>query len=367
VIRVDTVTELFDVGMLLAHQPLPGGTRVGIVTNSSALAVLAGRAAGPAGLTVTVQADVGPLADPAAFADALHATAEDPEVDALVVVSAPLSPPAAGFAEVLTQPVGKPVVATLLAADPPPGVPGYPTVEEAVRALGRVAAYARWRREPLGTVPEVVRLDVSDPLRAFGIDVVPSVTVDDPDDAVAVAEKFGYPVAVKLAGGRPDLGEVRLDLADRLDVERAAAALLDRGEVVVQPMVPPGVSCRIEALEDPSFGPVVGFGPGGIAGDLLDDRAWRAAPLTDRDADQLIREPKLSPLLFGYGGAPPVDVAALRDLLVRVGVLIDAYPEVRRVALGPVLAGPDGVSVLHASVHYGRPADREDSGPRRLS
>jgi acyl-CoA synthetase (NDP forming)/GNAT superfamily N-acetyltransferase len=368
VIRVDTVTELFDVGMLLTHQPLPGGTRIGIVTNSSALALLAARAAEPAGLTVTVQADVGPLADPPAFAEALHATAEDPEVDALVVVSAPLSPPAAGFADVLTEPVGKPMVATLLAADPPPGIPGYPTVEEAVRALGRVAAYARWRREPAGMVPSITRVDDPDPLRAFGIEVVPSVAVDDPDDAVAVAEKLGYPVAVKLAGGRPDLGEVRLDLADRMDVERAAAALLDRGgDIVVQPMVPPGVSCRIEALEDPSFGPVVGFGPGGIAGDLLGDRAWRAAPLTDRDADQLIREPKLSPLLFGYGGVPPVDVSALRDLLLRVGVLIDAHPEVQRVALGPVLAGPTGVSVLHATVDYGRPADRGDSGPRRLT
>jgi acyl-CoA synthetase (NDP forming)/GNAT superfamily N-acetyltransferase len=368
VIRVDTVTELFDVGMLLAHQPLPGGTRIGIVTNSSALAVLAARAAEPAGLTVTVRADVGPLADPAAFAEALHATAEDPEVDALVVVSAPLSPPAAGFAEVLTEPLGKPVVATLLAADPPPGVPGYPTVEEAVRALGRVAAYARWRREPVGTVPSVPRVDDPDPLRDFGIEVVPSAAVADPDAAVAAAEKVGYPVAVKLAGGRPDLGEVRLDLADAADVRRAAAALLGRGaDVVVQPMAPPGVSCRIEALEDPSFGPVVGFGPGGIAGDLLGDRAWRAAPLTDRDADQLIREPKLSPLLFGYGGAPPVDVAALRDLLLRVGALIDAHPEVRRVALGPVLVGPAGVAVLHAGVHYGRPAGRKDSGPRRLT
>src|SRR2546421_5825678 len=193
------------------------------------------------------------------------------------------------------------------------------------------------------------------------------MTVADVPAAVAAADRSGYPVAVKLAGGRPDLGEVRLDLADADDVARAAADLLGRGEVVVQPMAPPGVSCRIEAVEDPSFGPVVGFGPGGIAGDLLDDRAWRAAPLTDRDAEQLIREPKLSPLLFGYRGAPPVDVAALRQLLLRVGLLIDGRPDVHRVALGPVLAGPDGVSVLHATVHYGRPADREDSGPRRLT
>jgi acyl-CoA synthetase (NDP forming) len=130
--------------------------------------------------------------------------------------------------------------------------------------------------------------------------------------------------------------------------------------------VRPGVSCRIEAVEDPSFGPMVGFGPGGIAGDLLGDRAWRAAPLTDRDADALIREPKLSALLFGYRGAPPVDADALRELVLRVGLLIDGRPEVRRLVLRPVLAQPGGVAVLHAVVHYGHPTDRVDSGPRRL-
>ena len=371
VIRVDTVTEMFDVAVLLASQPLPGGTRVGIVTNSSALAALAARDCGPAGLTVTVRADVGPEAEPAAFAEALYASAEDPEVDALVVACAPLSGLSSGFAEVLTEPLGKPMVATVPADEPPTGVPSYPTVEEGVRALGRVAAYAAWRRSPVGRIPELPVVDSPDLLVAYGIEVVASVPVADPEAAMAAAYRFGFPVVVKLSEGRPDLGEVRLDLADAGSVERAAAELLDtfgdEANVVVQPMVPPGVSCRIEAVEDPSFGPMVGFGPGGIAGDLLGDQAWRAAPLTDRDAEALIREPKLSPLLFGYQGAPPVDADALRDLLLRVGLLIDAHPEVQRLVLRPVLARPDGVSVLHAAVHYGKPGARADSGPRRLS
>ncbi len=368
VIRVDTVTEMFDVAVLLAHQPLPGGTRVGIVTNSSALAVLAARDCRPAGLTVTVRADVGPEAEPAEFAEALHATAEDPEVDALIVGCAPLSSPAAAFAETLRAPLGKPMVATVLVDEAPPGVPAYPTVEEGIRALGRVVAYAAWRREPLGHVPQLSTVDSPDLLTRYGIQVVPSVPVGDPDAAVVAAGQLGYPIAVKLAGGRPDLGEVRLDLDDAAAVHRAATDLLARGaEVIVQPMVAPGVSCRVEAVEHPSFGPMVGFGPGGVAGDLLGDRAWRAAPLTDRDAHALLREPKLSPLLFGYRGAPPVDVDALCDLVLRVGLLIDGHPQVRRLELKPVLARPDGLSVLHANVHYGQPAARLDSGPRRLS
>jgi acyl-CoA synthetase (NDP forming)/GNAT superfamily N-acetyltransferase len=371
VIRVDTVSEMFDVAVLLAQQPLPGGTRVGIVTNSSALATLADGACGPAGLTVTVRADVGPEASPAAFGEALQATAEDPEVDALVVACAPLSGLSSGFAAVLAEPLGKPMVATVLADEPPAGVPWYPTAEEGVRALGRVAAYAAWRRSPTGRIPEVSTVDSPDPLVEYGIEVVPSVRVTDPEEAMAAGYRFGFPVVVKLAGGRADLGEVRLDLPDAASVERAAAELLDRygdeAQVVVQPMVAPGVSCRIEAVEDPSFGPMVGFSLGGITADLLGDQAWRAAPLTDLDADALIREPKLAPLLFGYRDAPPVDADALRNLVLRVGRLIDAHPEVQRLVLRPVLARPDGLSVLDARIRRGPTGTRADSGPRRLT
>jgi acyl-CoA synthetase (NDP forming)/GNAT superfamily N-acetyltransferase len=387
VIRVDTVSEMFDVGVLLAGQPLPAGTRVGIVTNSSALSVLAVGACAVAGLSVSVESDVGASADPARFADALAAAVRDPEVDALVVACAPpppLDPVGDGFgARIAAVAAGaKPVVATLLAGRLPAGVPGYPSVEEAVRALGRVAAYAAWRREPPGTVPDlsIVEVPAGAPdgefLAGYGIGVVPSATAGDVGSALAAAEAYGYPVAMKLADPglrhRIDLGAVRLDLADAGAVGVAYQELTRLApaggpvEVMVQPMVPPGVSWIVEAVQDPSFGPVVGFGPGGVTGELLGDRAWRAVPLTDRDAAALVREPRASALLFGHRGARPVRVAALEDLLLRAGRLIDEHPEVRRLSLNPVLARPDGASVLHASIHYGQSGDRPDTGPRRL-
>jgi hypothetical protein len=126
------------------------------------------------------------------------------------------------------------------------------------------------------------------------------------------------------------------------------------------------VACVVEVAEDPAFGPVVGLGLGGVAGELLSDRAWRSAPLTDRDAGALVRAPRAAPLLFGHRGAAPVDVDALAGLLIRVGVLADAQPRVRRLSLNPVLARPDGVTVLHAAVSWGEPAPRPDTGPRRL-
>ncbi|WP_433348480.1 GNAT family N-acetyltransferase [Micromonospora sp. CA-111912] len=395
VIRVDTVAELLDVGVLLAHQPLPAGRRVGVVGNSSALTGLAATACAAQGLTVAAgyPSDVGPQAGAAEFAAALGVAAADDGVDALVAVFAPplpgqLTDPEADFAAALPGAfgAGRPVVATFLAGRPPAGVPAYPSVEEAVRALARVATYADWLRRPPGVLPELPRIDPAaaqaalradgaDPaglLGAYGIDVAPSVPARSADEAVAAAGALGWPVALKAAAAglrhRLDLGAVRLDLADEPAVRRAYAEMAAAfgADVLVQAMVPPGVPCVVELVEDPAFGPVVGFGLGGVATELLGDRAWRAVPLTDSDAGELVDTPRAAPLLRGHRGAAPVDRAALVELLLRVGRLADEQPRVRSLTLNPVLARPDGVSVLHATVRTGAAGARPDTGPRRL-
>lgn len=395
VVRVDTVAELLDVGVLLANQPLPAGDRVGVVGNSSALTGLAASAATAVGLTVAdgYPRDVGPDAGAADFATALGAAVADDGVDALVAVFAPPLPGQLPDAETdFTSALpavlagGKPTVATFLAGRAPSGVPAYPSVEEAVRALGRVTAYAGWLRRPTGTHPELLDVDRNaaqaalrpesfDPaglLAAYGINVVESVRVASEQEAVAAARKLGYPVAMKAAAPglrhRLDLGAVRLDLPDKARVRRAYAKMAAEfgADVLVQPMVPPGVACVVELVEDPAFGPVVGFGLGGVATELLGDRAWRAVPLTDRDAAELVDEPRAAPLLRGHRGAAPVDRKALAELLLRVGRLADEQPRARTLTLNPVLARPDGLSVLHATVRLGSATVRPDTGPRRL-
>ncbi|MFK3980411.1 GNAT family N-acetyltransferase [Micromonospora sp. NPDC050397] len=416
VIRVETVAELFDVAVLLAHQPLPTGRRVGIVGNSTALADLAAIACRSHGLTIATgyPANVGPQATAHEFADALALAAVDPAVDALLVHFAPPLPGQlvgedADFASAVASVAlagDRPTVATFPVGRPPAGVPSYPTVEEAVRALSRVAGYADWLRRPVGHLPELAGIepeaarDVLAPgwvvgghwstdgrsgtpegtglaerlLAAYGIVVVPSTLVDSADAAVAAAGERGYPVALKAAREglrhRLDLGAVRLDRTDDAEVRRAYREIAERfgPRVLVQPMVTPGVACVVEAVEDPTFGPVVGFGLGGVATELLGDRAWRAAPLTDRDAQALVDEPRAAPLLRGYRGADPVDRQALADLLQRVGRLVDEQPRVRSLRLNPVLARPDGLSVLHAQIDLSPPASapRPDTGPRRL-
>ncbi|MGW4467012.1 bifunctional acetate--CoA ligase family protein/GNAT family N-acetyltransferase [Micromonospora sp. NPDC004704] len=397
VIRVDTVAELFDVGVLLAQQPLPAGRRIGIVGNSTALADLAAIACHAYGLTVATgyPRNVEPQATAHDFADALADAAVDPAVDALLVHFAPPLPGQlvgedADFTSAVASVAlagDRPTVATFPVGRPPAGVPSYPSVEEAVRALARMTGYADWLREPMGELPELAGVDADAArtaltdggagaaervLAAYGIAVVPSTVAESVEAAVEAARLRGYPVALKAAREglrhRLDLGAVRLGLADDNAVRRAYREIAEPfgARVLVQSMVPPGVACVVEAVEDRVFGPVVGFGLGGVATELLGDRAWRAAPLTDRDAAALIDGPRAAPLLHGYRGADPVDRAALADLLQRVGRLVDEQPRVRSLRLNPVLARPDGVAVLHAEIALGPSIIRPDTGPRRL-
>jgi acyl-CoA synthetase (NDP forming) len=264
-------------------------------------------------------------------------------------------------------------------------LPRFRTVEEAVRAVALAIGYASWRRRPVGTMPSLSDVDSSSArevaarrgpaaelLRAYGVPVLPEIEAGSVKEAVAAASAVGYPVALKVADPelrhRPDLGAVRLDIDEHRMLRQAYVEITARfgPSVLVQPMAPHGVPCLVEVVDDPSFGPVVGFGVGGIATELLGDRAWRAAPLTDVDAAALVRAPRAAALLQGYWSAPPVLLDAIEDLLLRVGRLADENPAVKRLTLNPVLADATGVSVVHASVEYGDPDPRPDTGPRRL-
>ncbi|MGR7026539.1 bifunctional acetate--CoA ligase family protein/GNAT family N-acetyltransferase [Geodermatophilus sp. URMC 62] len=423
VIRVDTVAQLFEVGMLLAHQPLPTGDRVAVVGNSTALGVLVADAVLDEGLTLAHEApvDIGSTGSPEAFRAALQAAVADDAVDAVVAVFLPplvRTPEEYGRA-LRDVSVGseKPVVATFLSADgflpeltvpdaagmPDRGsVPSYTTPERAVIALARVAEYARWRRRPVGTVPELPDVDgerarsvvrgalaetpagrqltdgeVLALLGAYGVPLLGTRLATTAEEAVAAADAIGYPVVLKSTAPwlrhRTDLGGVRLDLGDAAAVRAAFAAIPAGDPVIVQEMAAPGVPTVVEVVDDPSFGALVSFGVGGVATELLGDRAYRTLPLTDLDAAELVRAPRAWPLLDGWRGSEPVDVAALEDLLLRVARLADDLPEVLGLTLSPVIVGPatpwhGGRSLVVAggTVRIGPPTARVEPGPRRM-
>jgi acyl-CoA synthetase (NDP forming)/RimJ/RimL family protein N-acetyltransferase len=291
-------------------------------------------------------------------------------------------------------------------------IPSYPTPEEAVRALATVERYAAWRRRDPGTRFEPAGVDLAAAravvaqslaaagaassvgsasgsaeleldaatterlLAAVGITVWPQIPVSDPDSAVAAAATLGYPVALKTTAEhlrhRVDLGGVRLNIddADDLLVDLAQMqtmlAPLDGDQFVVQRMAPPGVACVIRTVEDPLFGPVVSFGLGGDASELLGDVAHRIPPLTDVDIADLVRSVRAAPKLFGRHGAAPVDVPALEDLLARVACLADELPEIAELELNPVVVAGSGLAVLSALVRLAPRVERSDTARREL-
>jgi acyl-CoA synthetase (NDP forming)/RimJ/RimL family protein N-acetyltransferase len=440
VIRVDSLGQLFDVAALLTTQPLPAGRHVAVVGNSAALARLAADACAGHGL------EIGPLSDatrarlstllpsdvttgnplllpwdsgPIDFSSALAAALSDPLVDAVVsVFMPPVQQSEVDLAEVLSTlslDGTKPLVSSVLGfggvanggvadgADAGAGarsaVPSFPSPEVAVAALASVAAYAEWRRHPLGVVPSIPDIDedgarslVSEVLQAspggaslpaaevnrllgmYGVSVWPAVPVANAEAALAAASDVGYPVALKATEERfrhrPELGTVRLDIGSEAELLAAYEAMTARlgpaAGLAVQAMAPPGVATVIRTAEDPSFGALISFGVGGVATDLLGDRAFHVLPLTDVDAADLVRAVRAAPLLFGYRGSEPVDVAALEQLLLRVACLADDVPEVAVLELNPVIAGPSGTFVLDATARVAVPASRLDEGPRRM-
>ncbi len=421
VIQVDTLEDMFDVGQLVAHQPLPNGRRIAVIGNSDALGLLTADFAAAAGLRVEHMASLGADARGADFERALVA-AMAADVDAVVAVYIPLLDTRAEEVANVLASVGsrcdKPLVSTFLAAKGVPellrvpyeatgagrgSVPSYRTPEAAVRALARVVEHSRWLQRPPGARrsftdidkaagrrivdrclraspggAELLAEETSALLGSYGIDVVPVTPATTLDEAIAAGAAAGWDVALKATAERvrqrPDLAHVWRTIGgpdDMLAAWTNLTAIIDDPEhaaFVVQPMAPPGIPLTIAALEDPLFGPIVAFGMAGAPSELLGDVAYRIPPLTDADAADLVREVRAAPLLFGYRGSEVVDVRSVEEIVLRLAQLKDDLPSVQALDLELVLAGAQGAAVLRAT---GRvlpvPSTRTDDFTRRLS
>lgn len=422
VIQVDTLDDMFDVAQLLAHQPLPRGRRVAIVGNSDALGLLAADAAASVGLVVNRQVALN--AEPSAedFEDALDTAIDDPEVDAVVAVYIPpLNVAGEHIANVLAA-VGeqsdKPLVSTFLGAEGVPellrvpdvtgstagrgSVPSYPAVEAAVRALAKVVEYAVWLRTPDGAVvaPEEVDLgtarqvvtralsrhpdgatldqdELETLLAAYGIELWPTLPVMSLRQAHAAGRKLEWDVVLKATAEhlreRPDLAHVwrnvdnAEEMKDAWNTLRSLVGPPEQAGYVVQKNAPPGVPVSVRSIEDPLFGPVISFGISGPLTELLGDKSYRIPPLGAHDAAAMVREIRSSPMLFGYRGSEPVDVAAVEQLILRVAALQHDVPQLASLDLSLVLAGVSSLSVLTASARVEPVADpRSDWFVRRM-
>jgi acetyl coenzyme A synthetase (ADP forming)-like protein len=411
VIRARTLDELIDVATLLSAQPVPRGRRVALVTNAGGLGILAADACEAAGLelpqpsdeTRAALAEVMPAegsssnpidllggATAATFAAALPPVLADPAFDAAIVLFVPTvgtdeDEVGAAISLAAATVKDRPVLCTFVSARGGPAslrsaanVPAFAYPEAAARARGRAAERGEWLRRPAGTTPEVDRdrdaarrvvgeavsagggwlepEQIRRLLEAYGVPHVPDRVALTAPAAVEAAQELGFPVVLKTAAAgvhKTEQGGIALDLADEAAVLEAAGRI--GAPLLVQPFVHGGTELLAGVVQDPVFGPLVAFGPGGVLAELIGEAQFRLAPLTDLDAAELVSSGKAGRLVAGFRGAPPADKDALTDLLLRLSLLADDLPEVAELDLNPVLALPDGCFAVDARV---RVADR---------
>jgi acetyl coenzyme A synthetase (ADP forming)-like protein len=414
VLRARTLEELVDVAALLSSQPLPKGRRVAVVTNAGGLGILCADACEGAGLELpelaaetrgalaAILPAEGSLTNPIdllggatgeTYRQVLPHLIRDPGVDAVIALFVP--PVVAGADEVAAaihdtvaaESPDKPVLAVVVSAGGTPAalrevgspVASFAYPESAARALGIVARRAEWLRRPAGTVPALDRIDAAgarqqvetalassddvwlepdaarDLLSSYGIPVVQERIAESVDEALAAAQELGYPAVLKTAVAgvhKTETGGVALDLGDEAEVRAAAERI--GAPLIVQPMISGGVELLAGVVQDPIFGPLVAFGPGGVHAELIGGAGFRIAPLTDVDAEELVEGGKAGLLVRGYRGAPPADVHALVDLVHRLSRLAEDVPEVAELDLNPVLGSVAGCVAVDVRVRLRR-------------
>jgi acyl-CoA synthetase (NDP forming) len=363
----------------------------------------------PRDATVAGPVDTTLLVGPGLFGQCLELVGADPGVDAvlaLTTTSAGSDPVPEVAAARLPVPIAAAVldqveVVRLLRGpdEDSAAVPAYAYSESAAHALGRAARYGMWRAIPPGNVPDLdglrqdrardlvaeflagrpadgwLSLDQTvELLGSYGVPLTESIGVITEDAAVAAAKRFGGPVALRadvpgLVRAR-GAGALLIDLHGADEVRHGFLSLRESfgrrlAGVIVKPIVTGGVEVMISVLQEEVVGPLVLFGAGGAAADALADRAARLAPLTDSDADELIRSIRAAPLLLGRPGAPGVDLTALRDLLLRISQMADDLPQIAELELSPVFARPDGVQAVDARIRL-QAAEPADAHLRRL-
>ena len=418
VIRAASLEELVDVAALLSTQPEPRGRSVAVLTNAGGLGILCADACEAAGLelatlgeeTAKVLADVLPaeasVANPvdmlggataATYAAAVPRVLGDTRVDALIVLFAPRSRPLprrwpSRSGRRPRRGADKPVLAVIMAAE---GIPGAAPRCEPPRRLVRVSRNPRPARSaarpsgPNGCVPRRAtswsptgsiarRRAVSSSARwprvttlvDAGRHARASARLRDTARRESASRRArtrrlarrrssaspSWSRAPCPGAHKTEAGGIALDLRDAAAVLTAAERI--GGAVLVQPMIRGGAELLAGVVQDPVFGPLVAFGPGGVFAELIGEAGFRIAPLTDTEAAELVSGGKAGRLVAGFRGAPAADADALADLVLRLARLGDDLPAVAELDLNPVLALPDGCVAVDARVRVTRPEQR---------
>jgi acetyltransferase len=417
ILRVETIEELFAKGAALAYQPMPRGSRVGILTNAGGVGIMATDACVrngvqiaqlsektrtemmkhlPATASTANPVDIIGDADAKRYGTTLRLLIEDENVDGIIPIWTPTlmaeSTEIAGIIAEVGKTSEKPILACIQTMGPSADIrralladkiPWYQFPENAARAMAAMVESANWERRPQGEVitfsdvdREAVRriLDaalkrtpvfLSEPeghevLKAYGLPVPAFRLAKSVDDAVAAAGEIGYPVVIKIVSPqilhKTDFGGVRvgIDGDDKMRAEYAAllttigarAPNADIWGVLVQQMAPKGTETILGMKRDPSFGPLLMFGLGGVMVEVLKDVTFRLAPITELSTEPMITGIKAYKLLQAFRGQPARDIPKIKECLLRLSQLVTEFKEFDEIDINPLLVYEEGKGAL---------------------
>lgn len=422
ILRARTMNELFDLALVFAYQPMIRGNRVAIVTNAGGPGIIATDAVERSGLAMAeftpetlrhLQETLPPNANvfnpidvigdatPDRYAVAIKAALADPNVDGLIIlftpqaVSEPLT--TANLIIDLTTGTDKPVVTSFMGgasiekavqALNAARIPNYLFPERAVQSLAAMYRQSLWQHRSTPTYRtfsvdrervarlfaaaradgrvELGEVEAREVIEAYGMRLPKSRLAQTPDEAVAIANEFGYPVVMKISSPdilhKSDIGGVRVGLSDASAVRDAFELIEYRARkylpsariwgVLVQEMVRKGREVLVGVSRDPQFGPLIAVGMGGIYVEVLKDVAFRLAPLSVEEVQEQIRSIRAYPLLRGVRGEAPADIAAIEETVLRVSQLVTDFPEIVEMDINPLVVHyeEEGAVVLDARI-----------------
>ncbi|KPJ63346.1 MAG: acyl-CoA synthetase [Planctomycetes bacterium DG_23] len=412
VLRVDSVEELFDCAVAFANQPLPQGRRAAIVTNAGGPGIMATDACIRYGLEMAalspktkakmkkrlpaeaiVENPIDLIGDAQndRYKIALRAVLADRKVDGVIVILTPqtmtdIEEIARVICQISTR-ATKPILACFMGVvDISKGVkileegavPHYTFPESAARALGNMSQYADWttrprtafktfkvkkrkvraifkkaREEKRTHIPEAEAVEV---LEAYGFPVVDYILATSVEECLKAAQKFGYPVVMKIASPdvihKFDVGGVSVGLDDESSIRRAYREMMRSVKrkmpkasiwgVTIAEMVKGARETIIGMKRDPHFGPILMFGLGGIYVEALRDVTFRLAPIRELSAIRMIESIRAYRMLAGLRGQAPSDLDAIAECLLRLSQLVTDFGEIEELDVNPLMVLEEG-------------------------
>jgi acetyl coenzyme A synthetase (ADP forming)-like protein len=409
--RVGIITNAGGPAILCADACEARGLEVPVLSESSQARL---RVFLPAGASAGNPVDMIASAPAEHYRRAIEIVGTDENVDSLIVIfTPPLVTRADDVAKAIVEAVvhvdqNKPVLSVFLSAHQAPKelrtgkvcIPSYSFPETAAIALARATRYRQWqeRRDTYPARFADIRTDeaaavvaaaltrgegwltadeVAKICSCYGLPLIEQRIVSTAEDAAAAAAEIGGEIALKaIAPGlvhKTEAGAVRLHLETAEAVRATAREMSERlsshGHApegfVLQQMAKRGVEMLVGVVHDPQFGPVVACGAGGVQVELLKDVSVRLTPLSNEDASEMIRELKTYPLLNGFRGSAPCDVAALEDGLLRVSAMVEDIPQIAELDCNPFVVHETGATILDARIRLTAVEPRPLVGVRR--